>query len=495
MTAKKIAWDWIAAHEGVIIGAHDRIWEWAEVGLQEVKSSELLATTLSKNGFAVERGAAGMPTAFVASWGSGKPVIGVMGELDALPGISQKALPEREPLVAGAAGHGCGRDIYAASALGGALAVKEAMVRLGAGGTIKYFGCPAEETLVGKVFMVRDGPFRSGRLPGTSPGSTNGVYLGSSNAMNSVKFEFFGVASHAAGSPEAGRSALDAAELMNVGANYMREHIVQEARVHYVIEDGGHEPNVVPPYARVWYYVRAPERDLVDQYYNWLLRIANGADLMAGTTHKVVFLTGVHNGVQNRVLADLVTANMREIGAPEYTKEELAFARKVGESVPREQKIARLRAGPLPDWEELVEVDLNRRIYNPYAVDRKGGGSSDVAEVAWNLPTVEFGTAAVVTGVPGHSWQVAACAGTDIGRKSTLFASRVMAATVLELLTQPALTAKAWEEWRRQTKGIEYKSPLPTDLKPPLDQLPSQQPVMQISPSARPPLRRTSMER
>ena len=477
MTAKQTMWDWIAGHEDVLIGAHDRIWEWAEVGLQETRSSHLLTSILRENGFAVERGVADMPTAFVATWGSGEPVIGVIGELDALPGVSQKALPRREPLVEGAAGHGCGHNIYAATALGGVLGAKAAIVQGGIGGTIKYFGCPAEETLVGKVFMVRDGLFAGvDACLGHHPGAANGVYLGSGNAMNSVKFEFFGVASHAAGSPEAGISALDAVELMNVGANYMREHIVQEARLHYVIEDGGHEPNVVPPYARVWYYVRAPERGLVEQYYEWLLRLADGADLMAKTTHKVTFLTGVHNGMQNCVLADLVTANMREIGAPVYTEEELAFAREVGASVPREQKIARLRTGPLPDWEQLADVDLNRRIYDPYAAERKGGGSTDVADVAWNLPTVEFGTTAFVTGVPGHSWQHAACAGMSIGRKSTLFASRVMAGAVLDLLTRPELTAKAWEEWRCKMKGRQYKSPLQMDLKPPLDQLPSQRP-------------------
>jgi len=380
----------------------------------------------------------------------------------------------REPLAEGAAGHGCGHHGYATAALGGALAAKAVMERQHIAGTVKCFGCPAEETLVGKVFMVRDGIFGGvDACLGHHPGSINGVRLGSGNAMNSMKLEFFGSPSHAGSSPEQGISALDAVELMNVGVNYLREHVVQEARIHYVIEDGGHEPNVVPAYARVWYYVRAPTRDLVDQYYDRILKIADGADLMAGTTHSVRFLTGVHNGVPNRPLADLVVANMREIGAPTYSEEELEFARELAESVPREQKITRLRRSLLPNWEELLDVDLNTNIYDPYGEERKGGGgSSDVADVAWNTPTQEFSTVMFVVGAPGHSWQHAASGGTSIGHKSSIFASKVMATSVLDLLTTPEVLEKAREDWEERMKGLVYKSPLPPDLKPPLDQLP-----------------------
>jgi len=471
---KQIAVDWITQNEKLLIDAHDKIWNWAEVGLQENKTAKILTEMLEKNGFKVKKGVAGMPSAFVATYGSGKPVIGIMGELDALPGLSQKAVPWREPLVEGGAGQGCGHHGYAVAALGGALAAKEAMEKEKIKGTIKCFGCPAEETLVGKVFMVRDGVFKGvDACLGHHPGSTNTSGLGSGNAMNSVKFEFFGVASHAAGSPERGRSALDAVELMNIGVNYMREHVVQQARLHYVVEDGGHEPNVVPPYARSWYYVRAPTRDLVDQYYRWVLKIADGADLMAETTHKVRFLTGVHNGMSNRTLAELTVANMREIGAPTYTEEELKFAKELGKSIPREQKITGLRASDLPDAMDLVDVDLNSRIYDPSGEERRGGGgSSDVADVAWNLPTQQFGTAMFIVGSPGHSWQNTASGGTSIGHKSSIFASRVMATSVIDLLTKPDILKKAKEEWEKKMKGLTYKSPLPPDLKPPLDQLP-----------------------
>jgi aminobenzoyl-glutamate utilization protein B len=289
--------------------------------------------------------------------------------------------------------------------------------------------------------------------------------------MNSVKFEFFGKASHAAGSPEQGISALDAAELMNIGVNYMREHVVQEARIHYVIEEGGHEPNVVPAYARSWYYVRAPTRALVDQYYERVLRIADGADLMAGTMHTIKFLAGAHQTIANGPLADMVVANMRDIGAPTYTEEELEFARELGKSVPKEEKRAQLERSLLPNAMELLDVDINDRIYDPFGAERKGGGgSTDVAEVSWNTPTIEFMTAQFVVGAPGHSWQHTAMSGSSIGHKSTLFAAKVMASTTLDLMTDADALAQVHADWESRMAGLTYKSPLPADLKPPLDQ-------------------------
>ena len=471
---KQTALEWIEQNEKLLTDVHQKIWELAEVGLQEFRTAKVLMDILEKNGFKMEKGVAGMPSAFVATYGSGKPTIGIMGELDALPGISNKAVPYKEPLVEGGAGHGCGHNSYATTALGGALAAKTAMVEHKIPGTVKCFGCPAEETLVGKVFMVRDGVFDGiDACLGHHPGASNSARLSSGNAMNSVKFEFFGKASHAAGSPHQGISALDGAELMNIGVNYLREHVVQEARMHYVIEDGGHEPNVVPPYARSWYYVRAPTRDLVEEYYERVLKIAEGADLMAGTTHKVKFLTGVHNGMPNRPLAELIVANMREIGAPAYTDEELAWARELGKSVSRDQKRKGLARSHLPNAMSLLDVDIDTNIYDPYGEEIKGGGgSSDVADVAWNVPTQQFGTAYFVVGCPGHSWQHTAIGGTSIAHKSTIFASKVMATTVIDLLMNPELLKAAREDWEARMEGLTYKSPLPPDLKPPLDQLP-----------------------
>jgi len=473
--SKRVAWDWVDQHEGMLVDAHMRIWELAEVGLQEDRTADLLTGVLTKEGFRVTRGVAGMPSAFVATYGKGKPVIGIMGELDALPGISNKAVPYKEPLVEGGAGHGCGHNGYAVTALGGALAVKAVMDEGLVKGTLKVFGCPAEETLVGKVFMVRDGVFDGvDACVGHHPSGFNGVSLRSGNAMNSVKFEFFGVASHAAGSPEQGVSAMDAVELMNVGVNYMREHVVQETRIHYVVEDGGHEPNVVPPYARSWYYVRAPERELVDMYYRKLLDIADGADKMVGTTHKVTFLSGVHNGMENRVLGETAIANMRLVGAPTYTEEEEAFSAEMAKSIPPEKKKIGLMSSSLPDAMDLMDVNLNTRIYDPIGEGTKGGGSSDVADVAWNTPTVQFRTVYTIVGAAGHSWQNTATNGTTIGQKSTIFASKVMAGTVIDLLSDKKLLQRARDEWTRQMKGRVYRCPVPPDLKPPLDQLKKQ---------------------
>jgi len=473
--SKRVALDWVDQHERMLADAHMRIWGLAEVGLQENRTADLLTESLRKEGFTVTRGVAGMPSAFVATYGEGGPIIGVMGELDALPGISNKAVPYKEPLVEGGAGHGCGHNGYAVTALGGALAVKAAMDEGLVKGTVKVFGCPAEETLVGKVFMVRDGVFDGvDACIGHHPSSFNGVSLRSGNAMNSVKFEFYGVASHAAGSPEQGISAMDSVELMNIGVNYMREHVVQETRIHYVVEDGGHEPNVVPPYARSWYYVRAPERELVDMYYQRVLDIADGADKMVGTTHRVTFLSGVHNGMENRVLGEAAVANMRLAGAPTYTEEEEEFAAELAKSIPPEKKKVGLMSSSLPDAMGLMDVNLNTRIYDPVGEGTKGGGSSDVADVAWNTPTVQFRTVYTIVGAPGHSWQNVASNGTTIGQKSTLFASKVMAGTVIDLLSDERLLKSAKEEWARQMKGRVYRCPLPAELKPPLDQLKKQ---------------------
>ena len=464
---------WISENKLKIIQISDRIWKFAEVGLQEFKSSSLLAHELEKAGFAVQRGVAGMPTAFVATYGKGRPVIGIMGEYDALPGLSQKPIPRKEPLVEGAPGHGCGHNIHGTSGMAGAIATKISMEANGIDGTVRFFGCPAEETMVGKVFMVRDGVFDGlDAVLSHHPSSVNTAPLTSSNAMNSVKFHFYGVAAHAGGSPDQGRGASDAVELMNVGVNYLREHVVQEARIHYVIEDGGHEPNVIPPYARSWYYVRAPEREQVDHIYHWILRIADGADLMAGISHKVEFLTGGYNKLPNREYSELIVKNMREIGAPTYTKEELELAKEFLKTVPPEQKRASLRRSKRPGWEKLLDVDMDTSIPDPWGEGEVSGGSTDVADVGWQTPTVEFTTATTVLGCPGHSWQIVAISGTSIGHKSLIFAAKVMAATALDLLTKQNVLKKIQDEFKERTRGKTYVSPLTAGLKPPLDQLP-----------------------
>ncbi|MCS7386855.1 MAG: M20 family metallopeptidase [archaeon GB-1867-005] len=467
---KETAFEWIEKNEGRIIEISDKIWEFAELGLKEFKSSALLASELERHGFKVERGVAGMPTAFVATWGEGKPVIGIMGEYDALPGLSQKPIPRKEPLVEGAPGHGCGHNIHGASGMAAAIAVKIAMEKHGLKGTIKFFGCPAEENFSGKVFMVRDGVFDGvDAVISHHPGTMNAATLKSSLANYSVKFHFYGVSSHAAGAPEAGRSALDAVELMNIGVNYLREHVIQEARIHYVIEKGGTQPNIVPDYARSWYLIRAPEREQVEEIYQRILDIAKGAALMTGTRHKVEFIKGVSNKIPNRVICDLIVKNMREIGSPKYTEEDLEFAREIAKTIPKEQKIRQLQKSGRTDWEKLVDKLLDDEFPDPWGDGKVSYGSTDVSDVSWIAPTVEFSTATWVLGTAAHTWQAVAQSASGLGHKSLIFAAKVMAATALDLLTKPEILQAAKEEHKRRLRGRRYKPPIPPDLKPPLD--------------------------
>jgi aminobenzoyl-glutamate utilization protein B len=470
--SKEVALSWIDDNEKHIIEISDKAWDYAELGLLEYKTSKLLADEIERHGFKVERGVADMPTAFVATWGSGAPTLGVLGELDALATISQKAVPYRDPVEDGAPGHGCGHNIHGTGGMAGAIAVKTAMETNGIPGTVKFYGCPAEETLVGKVWMVRHGLFDGvDAVLSHHPSSANTAGTGSSNAMNSVKFHFHGRTAHSAGDPENGISALDAVELMSNGVNFMREHIIEKARVHYITEEGGGQPNVVPAYARTWFYVRAPERDQVDYIYNWVLEIADGADKMARTTHDVEFLTGCYNTLPNTVLSELVVRNMREIGAPVHDDEDIEFAEKLNESIDRDQKINGLRKSERPGWEKLVDEFFDERVLDDYREGKVGAGSTDVSDVSWVTPTIEFGTTCTMLGTPGHSWQNVAQSGSGIGHKGLIFASKVIAASGLEILTKPELLKRIRNEWTERLAGKEYITPIPMDLKPPLKQL------------------------
>ena len=467
---KEKAWNWIDGNRRQIIEISDTIWEYAELGLMEHKSSKYLADELEQHGFKVERGVAGMPSAFVATWGSGRPVIGVMGEYDALPGISQRKVPYKDPLREGAPGHGCGHNIHGTSGMAGAVAVRYALEAEELPGTIKFFGSPAEENYDGKVFMVRSGYFDGVEAClSHHPSSMNTAGLSSSTAVNSVKFHFYGKTSHAAGNPEQGRSALDAIELMNIGVNFLREHVIDKARIHYVIEEGGGQPNVVPDYARSWYYIRAPERDQLEPIYERIIKIAEGAALMTDTELKAEFIVGIYNKLPSKVLSKVVVSNMREVGAPNYTDEELEFARKIAESVPKQQKIDSLRKSKVPDWEKYIDVDIFTDILDPWNEGEVSAGSTDVSDVSWQTPTMEFGTAAFVLGAPGHSWQHVACSGTSIGHKSLIFAAKTIAGSALDLFTKPDLLERAQEEHDEKMKGRTYMCPIPDHIPPPLE--------------------------
>jgi aminobenzoyl-glutamate utilization protein B len=465
---KETAWMWIEDNKDQLAKISDDIWGFAEYGLLEEKSSKLIADTLEKHGFKVKLGVAGMPTALTAEWGSGEPVIGIMGEYDALPGISNKVVPRKEALVDGGLGHGCGHNIHGVSGMGAAIAVRYALEKSKHSGTIRFYGCPAEENYQGKIFMVAAGLFKDvDACLSHHPGSLNTAGLSSSTATIHAKFKFYGKTAHAAANPEQGRSALDAVELMNVGVNFLREHIIEKARIHYVIEAGGGQPNVVPDYACSWYYVRAPEIDQLESIYKRVEKIAEGAVLMTDTKVKIEMDRGSYNKIPSRTLSELVVANMREVGAPKYNDEEKKFASEIADSFPKQNKIDTMKKSGMPNWEKYVDIDLVSDIFDAWDDGEVSAGSTDVSHVSWNVPTMEFGTACNILGSPGHSWQFVACSGSSIGHKSLVFAAKTMAGSILDMMTKPEILVKAKEEHRRRLGSNIYKPDV--DRKPPLE--------------------------
>ncbi len=466
--SKETAWKWIDEHQQELTNVSDKVWGFAEYGLLEEKSSKLIAETLRKHGFKVNHGVAGMPTAITAELGSGKPVIGLMGEYDALPGISNKVVTHQEPLIENGFGHGCGHNIHGTTAMSAAIALRYALEKSGEKATIRFYGTPAEENYQGKIFMVAAGLFDDvDACLSHHPGSMNVASLSSSTATIHAKFNYYGKTAHAAANPEQGRSALDAVELMNVGVNYLREHIIEKARIHYVIESGGGQPNVVPDYARSWYYVRAPEIDQLEHIYKRVEKIAEGAALMTDTKLKIEMDRGSYNKIPSKVLSQVVTANMRKVGAPKYSSEELKFAKEIAESFPKDNKLAALRKSKVPDWEKYADVDIVTDILDPWDDGEVSAGSTDVSHVSWKTPTMEFGTACNILGAPGHSWQFVAVSGSSIGHKSLIFAAKTMAGAALDLIVEPKLIEKAKEEHVRRMGRNKY---IPdTERKPPLE--------------------------
>lgn len=455
-----MALNYLAENEAVFIDLARQIWERPELGLLEKFASKLIAGQLEKAGFSIEWLASPLDTAFVATWGKSNPIIGILGEYDALPGLSQKLRTVKDPVQDGAPGHGCGHNLLGVGALAAALAVKNAMEKDGIQGTLRYYGCPAEETLAGKVYMARDGVFDDLDAALTwHPGYSNSVWGARAVALNSFKVNFHGVAAHAGGSPEAGRSALDAVQLMDVGVNYMREHIIQEARVHCVITDGGRAPNIVPAYAQVWYFVRAPERKQVEQIYAWMLDIAQGAALMTGTTYDIEFLAGCYDTLPNDVLDALLIEKLETGGAPVFTEEEKEFARQLQTTFREgsvEEDLKKLKVTREQVGDPLSEVVLEAM--------NKGdimGGSTDVGDVSYITPTAQITTCCGALGDPGHSWQTVAASGSSIGFKGMMAAARGLALAALELETSPGLLQAAKDEFVKRTGGKRYVSPLP----------------------------------
>ncbi|WPP41657.1 M20 family metallopeptidase [Paenibacillus hunanensis] len=453
----------IASRRERLIAISDQIWEYAETRFQEQRSAELICLALEEAGFHVERGAGGIDTAFIGSYGSGHPVIAVLGEYDALSGLSQMAgQATYAPLVEGGNGHGCGHNLLGTASLGAVLALKEQMEQHGLEGTIRYYGCPAEEGGSGKTFMVRAGLFDDVDGAVTwHPFDYHSVMSVHTLANYQYYYRFKGRSAHAAAAPHLGRSALDAAELMNVGVNYLREHIVQEARIHYALTDsGGHSPNVVQSQAEVLYLIRAPHirqaADIAERVHN----VARGAALMTGTEVEIIFDKACSEIVPNRTLEQVVDEQFRRFSLPEHTADELALAEAIRESLTDEEKQASWQLPP-----SQRELALANEIL-PYEHGKWLSGSTDVADVSWVTPTVQCTTACFVNSTAAHSWQWVAVGKTSIAHKGMLYAAEIMAATALEMLTRPELLAAARQELEERLHGQEYVCPIPAEVQP-----------------------------
>lgn len=428
------------------------IWDLAEMGYQEEKSSALLQKTLSDAGFSIKKGVANIPTAFTAEYGSGSPIIGIMGEFDALPGLSQEAIAEKKS-AGKTAGHACGHHLFGTASTAAAIAVKDWMIANKTKGTIRFYGTPAEEGGGAKVYMSREGLFDDVDVAlHWHPGSQNSASAAAALSNISAKFRFYGVSAHAAGAPEMGRSSLDGVEAMNTMANLMREHIPQETRIHYVITDGGKAPNVVPDFAEVYYYARHNRRDVVKSIFERIVKAGEGAALGTGTTMDYEIVNGVHELLPNLTLQKLVHDNLSKVGGIEYSAEEKVFADKIAVTLGQEK------------------ADLNTaKNIQPYKETARAYGSTDVGDVSFVVPTVGFDTATWVPGTSAHSWQAVAAGGTSIGKKGMMVAAKTLTLTAIDLFKNKELVAKAKAEFIER-RGADFKYiPLLGDRPPALD--------------------------
>ena len=420
-----------------------QIWGFAEVGYQEQRSSALLQSELRTAGFTVKSGVAGIPTAFVAEYGSGKPVIGIIGEFDALPGLSQDAAPAQKALIAGGPGHGCGHHLFGTASTAAAISVKAWLQANHKSGTLRFYGTPAEEGGSGKVFMVRDGLFDDvDAVVSWHPGDRNEARSSSSLANVTGKFRFRGISAHAAAAPDRGRSALDAVEAMDYMVNMMREHVPQETRIHYVITSGGKAPNVVPDFAEVYYYARHPDMRTLDGIWERINNAAKGAALGTGTTTEFQLIGSVYNVMPNDYLASLQQKNLERVGGVTYTPEERAFG----------ETIRKTLAEPMLPMGSEATIS-----HTPGDVS---SASTDLGDVSWRVPTVSMTAATWVPGTPAHSWQAVAAGGTSIGAKGMMVAAKTMALTTIDLFTDPSHVTRAKAEFDRRRGGFTYRSRL-----------------------------------
>jgi aminobenzoyl-glutamate utilization protein B len=436
----------------LLIEISDKVWEFAEIALEESRSAEVLAEVLEKEGFRVDRGVADLPTAFVATYGSGKPIIGILAEYDALPGLSQDSTPFKKVLVEGGAGHGCGHNLFGAGSLGAALALKEVMAKKNIKGTVRLYGCPAEEDIGGKLYMARDGLFDDcDACLAWHPSSKTSVDVDGTQAVDDLRVEFFGKTAHAAFDPWKGNSALDAVEMMTFGINLLREHIKPSVRIHYVITKGGEVPNIVPENAEVWIWVRDSNRKGVKLVIEKVRKIVEGAAVATGTTYKINEMGSYYEMLVNRTGSKVMQKNLEWIGPIEYTEEEIAYAKRIQKESGVEEKGMDSDINPLKETQKDPE-----------------GGSTDVAEVSWITPTLHISTTCAPNGIPWHSWAIVTSSKHPIGYKGLLLAAKALATTALDLFLEKDIRIAMHKEFDEKLDGFVYESGLKPGQKPPI---------------------------
>jgi len=451
---KDAAFHWLDANADAMRQVSLNIWNAAELALHEYKSSRELMAYLESNGFRVEKGAAGMPTAFVANYGSGKPVIAIYGEYDALAGLSQKPETSFSALREGAPGHGCGHNLIGAGSAAAAVAVSKLMEAGKIKGTLRYYGTPAEESISGKDYMLEAGLFNDADvLLGWHPQDVTTASFQYSKAVAQVRFKFKGVAAHASSAPQLGRSALKGVELLDVGVNFAREHLKEDARIHSVITNGGGQPNVVPAAAESWYYIRANKHEDVADMFEWVSEIARGAAMMTRTEVEIVVDADSYEVLPNRPIAEAMDRNLRLVGAPKFTDEEKTAAKKM--------------QGPL---KKNIELPLSETVEPLPETPGQGLFSTDMGNVTWNVPSQMFEVATYPYRAPIHSWQVTACSGMSIGQKGMMVAAKTLAATAIDMFKNPSMVEAAKKDLEERKKGHPFRLLTPPNRKPPVYQ-------------------------
>lgn len=440
----------VERHKENLLEISDSIWALAELAFEEDRSSKLLADYAQKNGLKVTRGVAGMPTAFTATYGSGQPVISVLGEFDALPGLSQNSVPEKDPRIEGDPGHGCGHNLFGAASLGAAIAIKEQIEAGNIKGTVKFLGTPAEEKYFGKIWMVEAGLWDDVDVNVSwHPSAKIEADVQTGLSLVDYIVEFHGQAAHASSDPWNGRSAADALELYTTGLNYYREHIRPTSRIHYHIQDAGKVVNVVPDYARIWVRVRDPKRNVMLPIYEQTKKMAEGAAIMANVDYTTSLVSGIYETLVNRSGGEIMQANLELLGPISYTQEEIDYGKAIQKATGKPQLGMDAQIHPLRETLELP-----------------GGGSTDVGDVSWNVPNINLSVTTAPKDTPWHSWAVVACGGMSIGHKGMVYAAKAMGMTMLDLFEDPKLVEKVKAEYKNRKGDVQYEAMI--DGPPPL---------------------------